>query len=71
MVINPEKLKKARGIRSRIAVAKELGISRQQIFHYENGTSEPPISMLSRMLFLYGVKFEDVIDEKKFAKSLN
>ncbi len=71
MVINPEKLKKARGRRSRISVAKALGLSRQQIFHYEKGASEPPLSVLSRMLFLYDTKFEDVIDEKNFAQSLN
>lgn len=71
MVIDPEKLTKARGVRSRTAVAKELGISRQQIWYYEKGKSEPPLSILSKMLFLYNVKFEDVIDEKIFAKSLN
>lgn len=71
MVISPEKLKKARGIRSRSGVAKEIGVTRQQIFYYEKGISEPPLSVVSKMLFLYGVKFEDIIDEKKFAQSLN
>ncbi len=71
MVINSEKLKKARGSRSRNSVAKTLGMTRQQIFNYEKGNSEPPLSVLSRMLFLYDVKFEDVIDEKNFAQSLN
>lgn len=71
MVINSEKLEKARGNRSRNDVAKAVGVTRQQIWHYENGVSEPPLSVLSKMLFLYGVSFEDVVDEKKFAKSLN
>jgi predicted transcriptional regulator len=71
MVISPEKLAKARGKRPRSEVAKAVGVSRQQIWHYETGVSEPPLSVLSRMLFLYGVEFQDVIDEKKFAKSLN
>lgn len=71
MVISPEKLAKARGERPRSEVAKAVGVSRQQIWHYETGVSEPPLSVLSRMLFLYGVEFQDVIDEKKFAKSLN
>ncbi len=71
MVINPKKLKDARGTRSRIEVAKALGLTRQQVFYYENGTSEPPLSVLSKMLFLYDVTFEEVVDEKKFAKSLN
>lgn len=71
MVINPEKLEKARGNRSRSEVGKAIGVSRQQVFYYEKGESEPPLSVLSKMLFLYNVKFEDVIDEKNFAKSLN
>lgn len=71
MVIIPEKLEKARGKRSRNDVAKALGITRQQVWNYEKGISEPPLSVLSKMLFLYGVKFEDVINEKFFAKSLN
>lgn len=71
MVINPEKLEKARGKRSRNNVAKALGLTRQQIFNYEKGASEPPLSVLSKMLFLYDVKFEDIIDEKNFAQSLN
>lgn len=71
MVISPEKLEKARGNRSRSAVAKAVGVTRQQIWHYENGVSEPPLSTLSKLLFLYDVRFEDVIDEKNFATSLN
>jgi predicted transcriptional regulator len=71
MVINPAKLKAARGKMPRKEVAKQVGVSRQQIWHYENGVSEPPLSVLSKLLFLYKKKIEDIIDEDIFAKSLN
>ena len=71
MVICPEKLQAARGKRSRLEVAKAVNLTRQQIFYYEKGKSEPPLSVLSKLLFLYGVEFEDIIDKKKFAASLD
>lgn len=66
-VIDLEKLKKARGMRSQSDVAKALGLSRQQIWNYENGTSEPPLSILIKLAELYGIRVETLIVQKNLA----
>lgn len=65
-VIDLEQLKKARGLRSQSGVAKELGITRQQVWNYENGESEPPLKVLVKMADLYGIRVEQLLAQKKF-----
>jgi HTH-type transcriptional regulator, competence development regulator len=68
-VIDTEQLKKARGLRSLNDVAKELGVTRQQVWNYEKGTSEPPLSVLMKLADLYGVRVEKLIRQKNFVQS--
>lgn len=70
-VINLDNLKKARGSRSRLEVAIELGVTRQQIYNYEKGLSEPPMSVLCKLVKLYGVSLREVLNEKFLSESLN
>ena len=69
--IDLEQLKKARGLRSQSEVAREVGVTRQQIWNYENGASEPPLSVLLRLANLYGVKVEKLIAQKNLASTSN
>lgn len=66
-VLDLEKLKKARGLRSLSSVAKEIGLTRQQIWNYENGVSEPPFSVILKLANLYGIKVRDIVSEKNLA----
>lgn len=68
-VIDLEQLKKARGLRSPSDVAKALGITRQQVWNYEKGASEPPLNVLMRMADLYGIRVEKLIAQKNLAES--
>jgi transcriptional regulator with XRE-family HTH domain len=70
-VIDLDKLKKARGLRSLSDVAKEVNLTRQQIWNYENGTSEPPISVLMKLAHLYGVKIQDLVVQKNLSHVSN
>lgn len=70
-VINLEKLIEARGDRSRSSVAKALGITRQQIWNYETGSSEPPVSVLCALAELYGVQISEFVQQKNFSMALN
>ena len=63
-VIDLEQLKKARGLRSQSDVAKELGVTRQQVWNYEKGESEPPLKVLMKMADLYGVRLEKLLAQK-------
>ena len=69
--INTDNLKKARGLRSAASVAKALGISKQQLWNYENGKSEPPVAMLVKLSNLYGVTAQDLIHQGSVAKASN
>jgi transcriptional regulator with XRE-family HTH domain len=69
--IDLEKLKKARGTRSRDEVAKALDLTRQQIFNYEKGKSEPPPSVLLKLTQFYGVGLNDVLLDEFLTTSLN
>lgn len=69
--IDLERLKKARGLRSQSEVAKAVGVSRQQIWHYENGISEPPLSVLIKLANLYGIKLQEVVNQKNLQNSSN
>lgn len=67
--IDLEQLKKARGLRSVSEVGAVIGVSRQQIWNYENGVSEPPLSVLIKLADLYGVRVEKLIRQKNLASS--
>ncbi len=71
MKISPEKLKKARGNLSQTAVAKQVDLTRQQIWNYENGRSVPPVPVLLKLLTIYQIKFDDVMDDKVLSKTSN
>lgn len=62
---------KARGARTRSEVAADLGLTRQQIWNYEHGVSEPPISVLFKIAELYGVHYNDLLNEKNFTAASN
>lgn len=64
MVIDTEKLKELRGNRSLQDVAEVVGVTKQQIWNYENGISDPPLDKLIKLLAFYGVNFQDVVKEK-------
>jgi transcriptional regulator with XRE-family HTH domain len=68
-VIDLEQLKKARGLRSQSDVAKELGITRQQVWNYEKGESEPPLKVLMRMAEIYGVRLEKLLAQKNLSET--
>ena len=70
-VINTQKLIEARGERSRSAVAAEIGVTRQQIWNYENGTSEPPISVLCDLARFYKIDLNDLLNDKNFSIASN
>ncbi len=68
-VINRDALKQARGLRSISEVAKEVGVSRQQIWQYEAGKTVPSLPVLIRIANLYGVGIEKLVDQKNFASA--
>lgn len=68
-VINREALKQARGLRSVSDVAKEIGVTRQQIWQYEAGKTVPSLSVLVRLANLYGIGIEKLIDQKNLASA--
>lgn len=41
--------------------AKQLNISEDRLYNYENGRSSPNAMLIKRMLKLYGVSFSDII----------
>lgn len=61
--IDPAKLEKARGRRTRAEVAKAVGVSRVQIWHLENGKSRPSSDLLVKLCTLYGVDLSDITSE--------
>jgi transcriptional regulator with XRE-family HTH domain len=67
-VIDLEQLKKARGLRSQSDVAKQLGITRQQVWNYEKGESEPPLKVLMKMADLYGIRVEKLLAQKNLSE---
>ena len=69
--INLDNLKKARGLRSAASVAKQLNISKQQLWNYENGLSDMPVRMLVRIANLYGVNAQELINQNKAQKVSN
>lgn len=61
--VDTEQLRKARGLRSQSEVAKQVGVTRQQICQYESGASAPSLRVLLRLSNLYGVGVEKLVDK--------
>lgn len=60
-VINSQKLKELREGRTLSDVAEQIGVTRQQIWHYENGKSDPSLPVLVKLAALYKVPVEDLL----------
>jgi predicted transcriptional regulator len=58
--IDPAKLRAARGDRSIASVAREIGISRQQLWNYENDLAAVSANVIARLCHLYGVQITDL-----------
>ncbi len=69
--INLENLKKARGLRSLRDVAEQLGISKQQLWNYEKGNSDPPVAMLVKLSNIYGITVQDLVHQNNFTEPSN
>jgi len=70
-IVNTKRLIEARGERSRKDVAAIIGVSRQQIWNYEKGISEPPLSVLIELANLYNVNYTNLITQKNFVQASN
>lgn len=64
-VIDPEKLKRARGLMSQADAAKKLGISYQLLYAYESGRATPPLKKLLIICQTYGIKVEQLLPDQK------
>jgi len=63
--IDPKKLKAARGDRGLTEVARIVGISKQQLWNYENGLSELPGTTIAKLCLLYQVPIEQLTNAAK------
>src|SRR6476620_7079559 len=45
------------------ALAQFLGVKREMISYYENGTREPSVEMLLKLADLFGCELEDLIED--------
>jgi transcriptional regulator with XRE-family HTH domain len=62
--VDGEKLRRARGLLTLSEVGKTIGVTRQQVWSYENGKSLPSIEKMLLLLDLYNVKLENVLMPK-------
>jgi transcriptional regulator with XRE-family HTH domain len=53
------KLKARRGELPLTDVAKKVGVSRQQLWNYENGMCDPPVDVVARLCRLYDCSLEN------------
>lgn len=60
--IDHQKLKAARGDRGLTEVARTIGISKQQLWNYENGLYEPPSATVAKLCLLYQVPIETLLN---------
>jgi DNA-binding XRE family transcriptional regulator len=67
LVIDPKKLREARGTMKQIDVAKKIGVSFQAINNIETGRSKPSSDLLVRLCALYGVDARNLVEEKNLA----
>lgn len=63
LLIDPQKLKQARGLRTLSAAARGVGISPTHLMYLERGEREPSSFVLSKLCKLYGVKVTALISE--------
>lgn len=63
-IVDTEKLRKARGLLTLSDVGKKIGVTRQQVWSYENGRSLPSVEKMIMLLDLYNVKLENVLTPK-------
>jgi len=68
--IDPEKLRQARGERGLSESARAIGVTRQQLWNYENDCGEPPSSVIAKLCLLYGVSIQSLVnvDQKTLQK---
>jgi DNA-binding XRE family transcriptional regulator len=59
--MNIEHLRKSAGL-SQECVARQLGVSRNTVKNWEDGVTEPTISMAAKMAALFGVAISDLIN---------
>lgn len=62
--VDAEKLRKARGLLTLSDVGKRIGVTRQQVWCYENGRSLPSVEKMIMLLELYDVKLEKLLTPK-------
>lgn len=60
--VDPKRLKSARGPRSGADVARQIGISRQQLWNYENGFAPIPSDVLARLCLLYKIEITNLTE---------
>ena len=65
---NLSRERKARGL-SQEELAARLGVSRQAVSKWENGTSDPSTSNLCALAKLYGIPVEELLHETQEEKS--
>ena len=64
-----ERLRKIRGIRTRIGVAKEVGITPSRLGNYELGYSCPPDDIKIRLANYYGVSVESLFYASEYQET--
>lgn len=69
--IDYQKLRDARGERGLTEVARTIGISKQQLWNYENAFSEPSPATLAKLCLLYQIQIETLTNAtEKLLKKL-
>lgn len=46
---------------TQVEAAKELGVSKDSLWNYENGRSYPDIRIVKKMVELYGISYDNLI----------
>lgn len=68
--IDPQKLVQARGERSMAEVARATGLSRQQLWNYENALFKPSADTVARLCLYYQIPIEKLTNLQGKAKAL-
>jgi transcriptional regulator with XRE-family HTH domain len=69
--VDPSKLKSARGKRRLTQCAKAIGVTRQQLWNYENAQCEMSSSTFAKLCILYRVSLEAVLNvDEDFLKKM-
>ena len=64
--ITGEKLKELRGVRTRVGVARELGISPTKLANYEHAYGIPPDAMKVKLARYYGTTVEELFFDQQY-----